>query len=154
MAKIYREVEDIQEPTPRPDVGMKKQPSAEPFDSQKAYGELKEGFTGLSERVEQMGNDVSDFKKKFDERFGLEQAEGDVEKPLEGEESTDSQDDGGETVTNVDNTTSMAPPQTDMNVNKQSMSKRKTIVGGRASEKTLNVKESVKEFLKGYGGVM
>jgi len=152
MAKIYREVEDIVEPTPRPNPTMKQQPVGAPFDSQSAYTELKEGFSGLSERVEAMGNDVTDFKKKFDERFGAEQAE--VEEPLEGEESTDPMDNEGEDIANVNNTTVASPNQKNFEVGRQRLSARKSIVGGRGQKQSFDVKGSVKEFLKGYGGMM
>jgi len=154
MAKIYREVEDIVEPTPRPNPTMKQQPVGAPFDSQSAYTELKEGFSGLSERVEAMGNDVTDFKKKFDERFGAEQMEPGMEEPLEGEESTDPMDNDGMDVANANNTTVASPPQQNFEVGKQRLSARKSIVGGRAHKQQFDVKGSVKEFLKGYGGMM
>jgi len=149
MAKIYREVEDIQEPTPRPVVDMKQQPSAEPFDSQRAHEALSGRVDDIGGKVEQMGNDVTDFKKKFDERFGAEQMEPGMEEPLEGEESTDPMDNEGEDISDVNNTTSAAPQQK----NFEKFSKRKTIVGGRTSKQQFDVKTGVKEFLKGYGGV-
>jgi len=158
MARIYREVEDIQEPTPRPsgDAAVKIAPGA-PFDSQKRVERLEMRMEGVCKDMEGFKKEVKGLAQKFDERFSKKEMGEDEEEQdvvFDDEESTAPEDETGMKIGNVDSTTSAAPLMKPFEVSKQRYSKRRSIVGAPYKERSLNLKGAVKEFLRGCGGVM
>jgi hypothetical protein len=157
MARIYREVEDLQSPTPRPSGNASvKIPSAEPFDSQRRVEALEGKYDQMDKKLGEMGSDLKGIKealmkKESNDMDADDEMEGvETEDKLEGEESTDPMDKDGMKIGNVDKTTSAAPPVKSM----QKYSQRKSIVGSETRSEKVDVRKSVKEFLKGYGGMM